>query len=192
MLRKFSQLKFLVAILCGKCATNNTRDDPARLRAAHAIGIAIQISHTRLPRPPEPSIVPAALTATSKTMPDLDELPSYKELTFDFGEFSFDCPVGVWRARLRCKAWGKRRNILLYFTEIGTEKGYCISVFKETCHAADDRRIDFRRTGKKGQLFELETGKTRTGRTRFLSARIVTGPEDEGTPGAAADSLAAV
>jgi hypothetical protein len=125
-------------------------------------------------------------------MPDLDELPSYKELTFDFGGFSFDCPVGVWRARLRCKAWGKRRNILLYFTEIGAEKGYCISVFHETYHAADDRRIDFRRTGRPGGLFELETGKTRTGRTRFLSAKVLAEAESDGPPGAMADSLAAV
>jgi len=105
----------------------------------------------------------------------LDPLPNYKSVAWDS---TFECPVGVWRARLDAKAWGKRRNILLYFCELGTENQYCISVFNETYHAADDRRIDFRRTGEPGQLFELQTAKTRTGRTRFVSARIIAEPEN--------------
>ncbi len=113
-----------------------------------------------------------------------DPLPSYKELTFDFGEFPFECPEGAWRARLVMMAWGKRRNILLYFRELDTGKGHCISVFDETYHAPEDRSFDFRYMGKAGQVFELETGKTRTGRTRFLSARIIT--EDDTQPAAVA------
>lgn len=103
----------------------------------------------------------------------LDPLPSYKELTFDFGEFPFDCPVGVWRARLVMKAWGKARNLLLYFRELGTNKGHCIAVFHGTFYAPSDYGINFRQTGECGQVFELETGKTSTGRTKFLSARII-------------------
>lgn len=102
-----------------------------------------------------------------------EPLPSYKELTFDFSEFPFDCPVGVWRARLVMKAWGKRRNILLYFSEESTGRKYCISVFDESWHKAEDGGIDFRFAGQLGELFELETAKTRTGRTKFLSARAI-------------------
>lgn len=103
----------------------------------------------------------------------LQTLPSHTELTFDFGEFPFDCPVGVWRARLVTMAWGKRRNILLYFRQLETDNGCCISVFNETYHSAEDRAFDFRYMGKTGQVFELETAKTRTGRTRFISARLI-------------------
>jgi len=123
-------------------------------------------------------------------MANLDPLPSYKELGLDFEEFPFDCPVGVWRGRLCCKAWGKRRNILLYFTEITTDKGYCLCVFNETYHAAEDGRIDFRRTGQAGQIFELETGRTRTGRTRFLSARVISETDGERLTDAAVDMIA--
>jgi hypothetical protein len=112
----------------------------------------------------------------------IDPLPSYRDLSLDFGEFPFGCPEGIWRARLVAKAWGKRRNILLYFRELGTDKGYCISVFDETHHSPEDRAIDFRFAGSAGELFELETGKTRTGRTKFLSAKIIPDPENE--PGA--------
>lgn len=103
----------------------------------------------------------------------LPDLPSHKHLTFDFAEYPFHCPVGLWRARLVMKAWGKNRNILLYFREVGTERGYCLTVFDPTLYAPRDGSINFRRTGEIGQLFELETGKTRGGRTSFLSAAIV-------------------
>jgi hypothetical protein len=106
-----------------------------------------------------------------------EPLPSYRELTLDFSEFPFGCPEGVWRARLVAKAWGKRRNILLYFRELETNRGHCISVFDETHHSPENRSFDFRYMGKVGQIFELETGKTRTGRTRFLSARCIDEPE---------------
>ena len=108
----------------------------------------------------------------------LDPLPKYRELTFDFKEYPFECPIGVWRARLVMMAWGKRRNILLYFRELETNSGHCISVFDETYHMAADRRFDFRYMGKTGQVFELHTAKTRTGRTRFLSARIIAEPSE--------------
>ena len=104
-----------------------------------------------------------------------DPLPSYKELNLDFAEFLFDCPVGMWRARLVMKAWGKERNLLLYFRELGTNRGHCIAVFHGTFYAPRDRRINFRHAAC-GQVFELETGKARSGRTSFLSARIIGEP----------------
>ncbi|HTR34985.1 MAG TPA: hypothetical protein VMH80_03735 [Bryobacteraceae bacterium] len=106
-----------------------------------------------------------------------ERLPDYRELGSYTLLYTFDCPVGVWRARLDDKAWGKRRNILLYFSELETGKKYCLSVFNETRHAADDGIINFRYRGRIGECFELETGKSRTGRSRFLAARIVPGPD---------------
>jgi hypothetical protein len=108
-----------------------------------------------------------------------DPLPSYKEIAFSFSDYGFDCPVGAWRARLDCKAWGKKRNILLFFTEVGTDKSYCACVFNETYHQPESGGIDFRDSGKPGQLFELETGKTKSGRSKLISARIIASPEEE-------------
>jgi hypothetical protein len=110
-----------------------------------------------------------------------DPLPSYRELTFDFKEYPFECPDGIWRARLVAKAWGKGKNILLYFRKLDTNKGHCIAVFHSTFFAPIERAINFRQTGEPGEVFELETGKTRTGRTRFLSARLIEEPESQTT-----------
>ena len=106
-----------------------------------------------------------------------DPLPDYRELGSQARQYDFDCPVGVWRARLDAKAWGKRRNILLYFSELEPQRKYCLSVFNETRHRAEDGMVDFRYEGRAGECFELETGKTRTGRSRFLAARILPGPD---------------
>ena len=103
----------------------------------------------------------------------LDPLPNYTELGTRAWDYTFECPVGVWRARLDAKAWGKGRTILLYFSETGSGKKYCVCVFDATYYAPADRSINFRRTGQPGQTFELETAKTRTGRTRFLSASLI-------------------
>lgn len=102
-----------------------------------------------------------------------EPLPDYRDLGYWMREYTFDCPVGVWHAHLDAKAWGKRRNILLYFSELETERKFCLSVFNETRHRADDGVIDFRYRGRVGECFELETGKSRTGRSRFLAARII-------------------
>lgn len=103
----------------------------------------------------------------------VEPLPSYQELGSWVFTYSFDCPVGTWRARLDAKAWGKSPTILLYFSEIPTDRKYCLSVFHATFYAPAERGINFRHDGKPGQIFELKTGKTRTGRSSFLSARLV-------------------
>lgn len=107
----------------------------------------------------------------------LDTLPSYEELGSRAFDYTFECPVGVWRARLDAKSWGKGRTILLYFSETATGRKYCVCVFDATYYAAADRGINFRLMGRPGQTFELSTAKTRTGRTSFLSATIIAAPE---------------
>src|ERR1035438_9442361 len=100
----------------------------------------------------------------------MDDLPNYKDLPYRW-EYTFDCPVGVWRARLDAKAWGTQQNILLYFSEVETKKKYCISVFKPSSWAPEEVCIGFRHQGQPGQLFELETAQTGTGRTKLARAR---------------------
>jgi hypothetical protein len=109
----------------------------------------------------------------------MDSLPSYKDLGIYLREYSFDCPVGEWRARLDAKAWGKQRNILLYFTQVGTGRKYCVSLYQLSYYVPEDAQFDFRRAGKPGERFALETAKRRTGTTRLLSARIIPASEQE-------------
>ena len=112
----------------------------------------------------------------------LDPLPDYQELGSWVFTHSLDCPVGTWRARLIKKAWGKQRTILLYLCEIDSDRKYCLCVFDATFYAPADRGINFRNSGEPGQAFELTTGKTRTGRTSFLSARLIPAPEGAALP----------
>ena len=105
----------------------------------------------------------------------MDELPSYKDIPHRF-DYTFDCPVGVWRARLHAKAWGRQQNLIMYFSETETGAKYCISVFKPSSYKPEDGGFPFRAKGQPGEQFELQTAKTRTGRTKLLSARIL--PEE--------------
>jgi hypothetical protein len=106
----------------------------------------------------------------------MDELPSYKDLPHCF-KYTFLCRVAVWRARLDAKAWGKQRTILLYFTEEETGARYCLAVFNTSYYMPEDRGFDFRRQGRPGDFFELETGETRTGRSKLISAKVL--PQEE-------------
>jgi hypothetical protein len=122
----------------------------------------------------------------------MDELPSYKDLPYR-SEYTFDCPEGMWRARLDAKAWGKQQNLIMYFSEIETGKKYCISVFKPSYYKPEDGRFPFRVQGQPGQCFELETARTRTSRTKLLSAKILPEEGQPASPGAqTADTLTPV
>jgi hypothetical protein len=102
----------------------------------------------------------------------MDELPSYRDIPYR-SRYIFGCPVGEWRARLDAKAWGRQQNLIMYFSQSGTGHKYCISVFKPSCYKPEDGRFAFRVHGQPGEFFELETARTRTGRTELLSARIL-------------------
>jgi hypothetical protein len=106
----------------------------------------------------------------------MDELPSYKDIPHRF-DYTFDCPAGVWRARLDAKAWGRQQNLIMYFSEIRTGDKYCISLFKPSSYKPEDGSFPFRVKGQPGEQFELETAETRTGRTKLLSAKTL---PDEG------------
>jgi hypothetical protein len=102
----------------------------------------------------------------------MDELPSYKDIPYR-SLYTFDCPVGVWRACLDAKAWGRQQNLIMYFSQSDTGNKYCICVFKPSYYKPEDGRFAFRVQGQPGEFFELETAQTRTGRTKLLSARIL-------------------
>ena len=85
--------------------------------------------------------------------------------------YNFDAPFGTWRARLDHKAWGKSKNLILYFRRVETGEKYGLSVFWRDSYTARDRKINFRDNGEAGEIYELTIKPTRTGKCAFMSAR---------------------
>jgi|SRR5579864_7272329 len=122
----------------------------------------------------------------------MDQLPGYKHLGLYMRDYTFECPAGVWRARLDGKAWGKKKNILLFFSDADTDKKYCISLFFfTTYYRPEDGGFDFREAGNRGDVFELETAVGPTGRTRLVSARLID-PSAKTPDAATLETLASV
>jgi hypothetical protein len=87
-------------------------------------------------------------------------------------EYQLDCPEGIWNARLDAKAWGKSKNLILYFSDRATGLKYWFSVFHREGYRSRDGQ-DFRDDAEPGDVFELTTGKNKTGSPRLLSARKI-------------------
>jgi hypothetical protein len=99
------------------------------------------------------------------------ETPGYKHIENRF-EYTFTCPIGVWRAHLDAKAWGTQRNLLLYFSELGSGKKYVTSVFLTGAYPYQPAKggVNFKTGAEPGDCFELETGQTKTGKSKLVSA----------------------
>jgi hypothetical protein len=105
-----------------------------------------------------------------------DERPrilGYKHLSIERFDYRFDCPVGVWIARLDAKAWGKKGNLLLYFSEMGTNAMYALSVFWTNGYGPERGVVNFKSDAEPGEIFELETDNTRTGTRKLVRAEKV-------------------
>jgi hypothetical protein len=93
-------------------------------------------------------------------------------------EYTFKCPEGVWKAHLDAKAWGKQRNLLLYFSEIESGRKYVTSVFLTGAlpYQPEKGGVNFKSEAEPGDYFELETAQTRTGRIKLVLARKLETP----------------
>jgi hypothetical protein len=87
--------------------------------------------------------------------------------------YTFDCPDGVWKAHLDAKAWGKLRNLLLYFSELESGRKYATSVFLTSAlpYQPEKGGVNFKSEAEPGDCFELETARTRIGKTKLVFAR---------------------
>jgi hypothetical protein len=90
-------------------------------------------------------------------------------------EWIFGCPEGEWTGRLDQKAWGKSRNLMLYFTDTASGAKYWFSVFHREQYKSRDGGQDFQNDAEAGDVFALTTGKTKTGNPSLQSARKITG-----------------
>ena len=89
-------------------------------------------------------------------------------------EYSFECPMGIWKARLDAKAWGTAQNLLLYFTELETNTKYVTLVFQTGSglpYSPQKGGVNFQNEAEPGESFELASEKTRTGKSKLVTAR---------------------
>lgn len=95
--------------------------------------------------------------------------------------YQFEVPFGTWRARLDHKAWGKSKNLILYFTELETGEKYGLSVFWRDGYRTRDRKINFRDDAEPGDVFEVTIEPTKTGKYAFLATRKIDRDEPPAT-----------
>lgn len=97
----------------------------------------------------------------------------------NWSDYTFGCPEGKWSARLDNKAWGKGKaqNLILYFSEIGTDQKFWFSVFWNKNYGADDGGgPNFKTEVEPGAVLELTTAKSaRTGNPQLKTAVLVRG-----------------
>jgi hypothetical protein len=97
---------------------------------------------------------------------------NYRALA-NWDDYEHGCPEGSWSGRLEQKAWGKSKNLILYFSEVATGRKYWFSVFHANGYKARDDGQNFRKEAEAGEVFELTTGKTVSGKPVLLSARKI-------------------
>ena len=95
----------------------------------------------------------------------------------NWADYTFGCPEGQWIAQLDNKAWGKGKvqNLILYFSEVGTNKKYWFSVFWANGYRADDDGLSFKDDVEPGAVLELTTAKTKNGNPRLQAAVKISG-----------------
>jgi hypothetical protein len=94
-------------------------------------------------------------------------------------QYKSGCPVGVWKARLDGKAWGKQarfrgaRTLKLYFTEIESGGKYVVSIYwaRYNGYWPVTGGVDFKVGAEPGECFELETAKATHSMTVLVSAK---------------------
>lgn len=100
-------------------------------------------------------------------------IQGYRHFT-DWEQYIFDCPEGIWTARLDHKAWGNSQNLILYATATTTGAKCSLSVFSRDSYKPRDKGHDFRNDAEPGDLFEFTTNKTKGGYPNLKSARKIT------------------
>jgi hypothetical protein len=87
----------------------------------------------------------------------------------DACQYEYGCPDGTWTGRLDERAWGKSANLILYFSDIESGQKYWLSVFWGDGYKSNNGQ-NFRNDAQSDDLFELTTGKTKTGKPKLVSA----------------------
>ena len=76
-------------------------------------------------------------------------------------------------ARLNCKAWGSRWNLVCFFEGIVTGNLFKVSAFRsknESMYSSRDAEYDFSTPGIEGEIFELKISINSKGKPRWDNA----------------------
>jgi hypothetical protein len=87
-------------------------------------------------------------------------------------DYPFGCPVGAWVGRLDHAAWGKSKNLILYFTNTADGERYWFSVYHAQGYKPRKGDYDFR-DAKPGMVFEIETTETKSGNPNLVNAVLI-------------------
>lgn len=96
-------------------------------------------------------------------------------------DYSFDWPQGTVCARLDARAWGRKQNLFLYFTDIQTGAKRLISAFWTNGYCVGrNEGLSFRHDVQEGDVLELDIGTTRNGKLKLLGAKKLDAPPHKG------------
>lgn len=86
--------------------------------------------------------------------------------------YMYDAPEGDWVGRLEFRAWGKSKNLFLFFTDVRTQKKFRLSVFHTQNYRPYNSDTKFRYEPL-GRLYKITTKKSAKGLPKFMSAEIM-------------------
>lgn len=98
----------------------------------------------------------------------------------DHWKYDMQAPEGPWRGRLDCLRWGKKTNLILYFTDIDTGHKHMLSVFHSNGYKSRDGVTPFRYQ-KPGTVFRLLTRRSHKGWINLHSAARLHSVQADGT-----------
>jgi hypothetical protein len=83
--------------------------------------------------------------------------------------YTYNAPEGHWTGRFDDRAWGKSRNLLVYFTDVDTNQKYRLSVFANNNYKPYQGGPSFRREAL-GNQYRVITERSKNGLPKFLEA----------------------
>jgi hypothetical protein len=123
------------------------------------------LENGRPPPPADPPPVPPVGVRSRKSFPSHTAIQNHYD-------YSFDWPKGIVRARLDGRAWGRKANLFLYFTDIDTGAKRLISAFWTNGYCVGrNKGLSLRHDIEEGDVLELDIGSTRNGNLKLLAAR---------------------
>ena len=93
-----------------------------------------------------------------------------KSPPLDHADYAFGAPEGEWTGRLDYLRWGRKSNLICYFTDVDTGGKYFLSGFQREGYGPRDMSISFRYE-RIGALYRLTTGQTPQGKPAWYSAK---------------------
>ena len=96
----------------------------------------------------------------------------FKVAAFNERAYSYNAPNRKWIGHLDFKAWGKSKNLFLFFTSTDTDQKFKISVTARGRYSPREHYLNFFKEPI-GQKFQLETSRNKKGFPELPSAKLI-------------------